>query len=87
MNKTTALILGEILGEDNTREIHDLEGDMLAFLQPKVMWGADGEEVKHIIGFEDTCVLLTQQLSVDPKKMTTLSFYRALEVIQKQNQS
>lgn len=54
-------------------------------VKPKVYAGSEGEEIKFIKGFEETCILLNQHISIDPKTMTALAFYQALEVIREQH--
>lgn len=52
---------------------------------PKSFSGRQSEEVKSVKGFEEAVVYLSQYTTRDPKKMTVLEFYQALETIKKQN--
>lgn len=52
--------------------------------EPKTFSGRQSEEVRFIKGFEEAVVYLSQHSPRDPKKMTVLEFYQALETIKKQ---
>lgn len=49
--------------------------------RPKSFSGKESSEVKLIKGFEQTVIMLSKYTSKDPKKMTVLAFYQALETI------
>lgn len=70
---------------DFGEEISKLDAYFDKKLAPKVYGGSAGVEVTAIKNFERTCVLLRQMgLSYEPKRMTVLQFYEALEVANKQ---
>ena len=83
------LMLREIaeaeLGSDYSGQLKKLEDYLFGVVKPKKFSGHDGVEVQSILRFEETCVLLSQnKVSVNPRGMTTLSFYKALDVVAQQ---
>lgn len=85
LKKQTDLLLGEILGEENTEELERVEKTLLGFDKPRQFGGSGGAEVAHIKNFEDTFIVMNQSIPKDPRTMTVLEFYRALELLEKQN--
>lgn len=71
-------------GANNKEQIEKVEDELLRQVAPHVYAGPHGEEIRFIKGFEETCILLNQHVPKDPKQMTALSFYQALEVIKEQ---
>jgi len=83
------LMLREIaetdLGSDYSDQVKKLEDYLFGVVKPKSFTGHDGVEVQSILRFEETCVLLSQnKVSANPRGMTTLSFYQALDVVAQQ---
>jgi hypothetical protein len=60
-----------------------LDAQMLSTTAPQQFWGPNGVEAKTIVNFEDICIGLSQHVPKDPKAMTVLEFYRALEAVKK----
>jgi len=54
-------------------------------LKPKVFWGSEGIEAAHDKGFEASCVVLSQRISRDPKRMSVMEFLVTLEELKEQN--
>lgn len=87
LKQRTMLILQQIQDStcDFSAQVAEIDEFLMSRLKPKSYHGREGLEVKMIKGFEQTCVLLKQyNVSHEPKKMTTLAFYQALEVIKEQ---
>jgi hypothetical protein len=74
-----------IRGEDIERDLKKVELAMVEMYKPRVFGGKNGIEVESIVGFEDTCVLLSQHhINKDPENMRTLSFFRGLDLLRDQ---
>lgn len=78
------LMLDKIIrGNDNQKQIGEIDDFLLSLSKPRIFWGKDGAEILFDKQYEDMCLLLAQKLTVDPKKMTVLQFYNAFEYIKK----
>lgn len=77
-------MLQHIQGNDVQSEIRKIEDEIFSMLEPQSYAGNKGLEVKHIKGFDKTCVVLQQYVPKDPKTMTTLEYFNALELLKKQ---
>lgn len=87
LKRRTALVLEGIrnTGEDLEEQVRIIDDFLLSKIQPREYSGPDGMEVQTVKSFESTCVLLQQyNASPDPRKMSTLAFYQALEIIKEQ---
>lgn len=87
LKKRTLLVLDNI--EDQSQEaidtINKIDQFIFSAMKPKKFNEHDGVEVQMILGFEETCILLSQHnVSKNPRSMTTLSFYQALEIVKDQ---
>lgn len=79
----TLLTLKAIQGEEVDKERKRLEKRVFDYIEPRQFSGEDGIEVSTILNFEDACLTLQQVLHVpEPKKMTVVAFYRALNKLQ-----
>lgn len=74
-----------ITGSNKTVEISAVEKMIFEYYKPQVFGGEKGLEARAIIDFEDTCNILEQIGFTNPRKMSTLSFFRALTQLKKQN--
>lgn len=71
-------------GEDCTeinKKIDTLADELLLFTDPKVFTGKDSVEIELDKTFDSTCMLISQQLHVDPTGFTVLRFYNALSYV------
>lgn len=87
LKNRSMLILQSVIdpSESNQDKIELIEKFIFTSLKPKNFHGPKGVEVQTIKGFEETCILLNQHnVSSNPRRMTTLSFYQALEVVKDQ---
>lgn len=87
MKKRSVLLLKEVTGEIENADgqIEPIDEKILEQLKPKNYHGRTGAEVTTLKRFESTCVLMKQHnVCNDPKLMTTLAFYQALETINEQ---
>ena len=85
IKRRTLLVLeGITTGKDMAEEIEKIDATLFAGYKPKSFAGADSAEIEHDKGFETACLLISQELHIDAKTLTTLAFYSALETIKKQ---
>lgn len=84
MRKRTLAILDYILGKASPGDIEKVEDEIFVLSEPRVFSGKNGAEVRFIKMFEETCVLLSQHTPKDPKRMSVVEFYSALEIIKRQ---
>ena len=85
IKRRTLLVLeGITTGKDMAEEIEKIDATLFAGYKPKSFAGADSAEIEHDKGFETSCLLISQELHIDAKTLTTLAFYSALETIKKQ---
>lgn len=71
--------------EEDAKEIDNITGELITYFNPQEFSGPDGVEVKHDRQFENMCLILSQNLHVDPKKFTVLEYYNAFEYIKEQS--
>ena len=87
LKQRTLLVLRTIKDSSSEieRQIAEIDNFIMSRVNPKNFHGAHGIEAKRIKGFEQTCIMMKQyNVADDPKTMTTLAFYQALEVIKEQ---
>lgn len=83
----TLLLLQSVDGmtEEVAARIQAIDNFILDRVKPKQYHGPEGLEVATIANFEENCVLLAQHgVSDNPRKMTVIAFYTAMDVIRKQ---
>ena len=56
---------------------------MMTLAPAKVFDGPEGEEVKADRNFEDVCLVLSEQLHIQPKTMTVFEYYSAYDFAQR----
>lgn len=70
--------------EADAKEIDDITAELITYFNPHEFTGSDGVEIKHDRQFENMCLILSQNLHVDPKRFTVLEYYNAFEYIKEQ---
>lgn len=70
--------------EADAKEIDEITAELIMYFNPQVFSGSDGVEVTHDKQFENMCLILSQNLNIDPKKFTVLEFYNAFEYVKEQ---
>lgn len=86
LKKRTSLVLKYVKNSETIlqKQIDKIDEFFLMNLKPNVYGGAEGLEVTMIKGFEDTCNTLNNSgLTTESRNMTTLTFYKTLETVQK----
>ena len=73
-----------IRNADNKQEIDQIDDFLLTLAKPKVFSGKESTEIKYDRQFEDMCLFLSQELSLDIDKLSVLQFYNSFEYIKKQ---
>lgn len=88
LKQRTIVVLRTIIDgratEADAKEIDDITAELITYFNPQEFTGSDGVEVKHDRQFENMCLILSQNLHVDPKKFTVLEYYNAFEYIKEQ---
>ena len=78
----------KILGNEIPVEQKNTVDDYFySLLKPEVFWGPQGYVVSHNKSFESSCVVISQQLSRDPKEMTVLEYYQSIDDLRSQAKS
>jgi hypothetical protein len=73
--------------EERTKEVEDITDRLITYTKPKTFTGAGSMEIEYDKQFEDMCLVISQQLHTDAKKMTVLQYYNAYQYIQKQSKA
>jgi hypothetical protein len=77
--------LQKIQGLNVADKLEAIEKEFLKMIDPKSFAGATGGEIQMIKGFEDTCIFLKQHnVHNDPRKMSVLSFFQAVNNLKQQ---
>lgn len=88
LKQRTIVVLRTIIDgratEADAKEIDDITAELITYFNPQEFTGSDGVEIKHDRQFENMCLILSQNLHVDPKKFTVLEYYNAFEYIKEQ---
>jgi hypothetical protein len=80
----TLLTLNSIIeGTDNKKLIEDIDNFLLSLAKPKIFSGTDNAEIQFDKQFEDMCLLLTRELSLNIDELTVLQFYNSFEYLKK----
>lgn len=62
-----------------------LNKELLLMFEPGKYLGPGGMEIEVTKSFEEACYNISTLTSRDPKKMTVLEYYQAIEIIKEQN--
>lgn len=73
-----------IRNADHKQEIDQIDDFLLTLAKPKVFSGKESTEIKYDKQFEDMCLFLSHELSLDIDKLSVLQFYNSFEYIKKQ---
>lgn len=82
--RTLEILNGIVAGVDNPEgaEIVDkLTTALITYSNPKLFTGSDGVEIQFDRQFENLCLVLSEQLHVEPKKYSVLEFYNAFDFV------
>lgn len=86
LKRRTLLMLEAIIsGENRESEIDEITGMLLTFAKPLIFQGENSAEIEYDKQFESMCLLLSQQLHVNPKSFTVLEYYNAFDYLKEQS--
>lgn len=77
-------LLRSIVTGEGWQKVRMIENNLLQIVPPSRFDGNQSVEVQNIKAYEASVAVMSQHLSRDPKKMTVLEFYQALEELQSQ---
>ena len=80
---TQLSLLAQGVNPEGNEEIERLTTLMMTLAPAKVFDGPEGEEVKADRNFEDVCLVLSEQLHIQPKTMTVFEYYSAYDFAQR----
>ena len=87
MKERTLAVLDEIIKGD-TRErrkrVERLTDELVTYMKPRTFSGKSNVEIEFDRQFEDMCLVISQNLHSDPKRMTVLEYYNAYLYIERQ---
>ena len=87
MKERTCAMLSCIIDGDTkerAERVEQLTDTLLTFSKPKQFTGKDSIEIGYDKQFENMCLIISQNLHTDAKKMTVLEYYNAYQYIEKQ---
>lgn len=85
LKRRTVLMLESIItGENKESKIDEITGLLLTFAKPMIFHGENSTEIQYDKQFESMCLLLSQQLHVNPKSFTVLEYYNAFDYLKEQ---
>ena len=82
--RTLEILNGIVAGEqdpDRTAIVEKLTTALITYSHPKLFTGSDGVEIQFDRQFENLCLVLSEQLHIDPKKYSVLEFYNAFDFV------
>lgn len=85
LRKRTMEILNAIIegrADPMTAEnVEKLTTELITYSHPKLFTGSDGVEIQFDRQFENLCLVLSEQLHVEPKRYSVLEFYNAFDFV------
>lgn len=87
LRRRTLLMLGSIISgdtEDKRKEIDAITMALITYTKPMEFQGNKSIEISYDKQFEEMCLILSQNLHVNPKTFTVLEYYNAFEFLKKQ---
>ena len=82
--RTLEILNGIVAGVKDpgaTEIVTKLTTALITYSNPKLFTGSDGVEIQFERQFENLCLVLSEQLHVEPKKYTVLEFYNAFDFV------
>lgn len=82
--RTVEVLKGIIEGLENpggTDDVERLTTELMTYANPKLFSGSEGVEIQFDRQYENLCLVLSEQLHVEPKKYTVMEFYNAFEFV------
>lgn len=82
--RTLEILNGIVAGQsapDKTDIVEKLTTALITYSHPKLFTGSDGVEIQFDRQFENLCLVMSEQLHVEPKKYSVLEFYNAFDFV------
>ena len=82
--RTLEILRGILAGKEKPGEtdaVEKLTTELVTYSNPKVFTGSNGLEIQFDRQFENLCLVLSEQLHVEPKKYSVLEFYNAFDFV------
>ena len=82
--RTLEILNGIVAGvpdPSGTEKVDKLTTALITYSNPKMFTGSDGVEIQFDRQFENLCLVLSEQLHVEPKKYSVLEFYNAFDFV------
>ena len=82
--RTLEILHGIISGKrhpERTKAVEKLTTMLMTYSHPKMFAGPESAEIQFERQFENLCLVLSEQLHVEPKKYTVLEFYNAFDFV------
>lgn len=86
MKRRTAAVLSLLaagINPNGNGDVEELTTRMATLAPARVFDGPEGEEVKADRNFEDVCLVLSEQLHINPKTCTVFEYYSAYDFVQR----
>ena len=88
LKERTVILLRTIIAgeatETDAKRIDEITAELITYFNPQSFSGADSVEIQYDKQFENMCLILSQNLHVDPKRFTVLEYYNAFEYVKEQ---
>lgn len=82
--RAKAKIKGILEKADVKAVLEEIEARLLELFHPVKFLGPEGAETRHEKNFQDLCLFIRKETTLDPSTATTLEFYNAFEYVKKQ---
>lgn len=82
--RTVEVLKGIIEGLENpggSDDVERLTTELMTYANPKLFSGSEGVEIQFDRQYENLCLVLSEQLHIEPKKYTVMEFYNAFEFV------
>lgn len=85
--RTLTILDGIIKNEAYRDKVKEIDWLMIQLTKPVSFAGTDNAEIEHIKTFEQLCYMISTDSSQNPKQMTVLEFFNALETIKRKHKN
>lgn len=85
LKRRTLCVLEGIQGKDTDEEIARIDNRFLMMNKPVAFGGRTNPEIEFDKNHEEMNIIISQQLSINPKDMTVVQYYTAIEYLKAQN--
>lgn len=85
--RAKAIIDGIAGVEGAEQRCRELTDRLITFSKPRKFTGNESAEVTYDKQYEDMCIIISQNLHTDPKRMTVMEYYNAYQYIERQRKA